>query len=350
MELLFCQRRLNSFVESLWGLVLASTMFHMNVEAQQAVVDSISCFTPSKPTFILCHNPSEITSMNGELISVGTHDLFDEYYCNDAIQVISVFPNISSIKRVLATCEGHHFCFDCIFACHHGCDPIEVITDMCSKFGTLHGHISDISFLTELKKRTFRPFATVAYRVRICSAPSIGFDLFWRKPHERLDEFLISKAIAGDQRVRDVANDSHGPLVCKSTKANGCFDFEKIGNMEPLSFRPSNTGVKAYKEELAHLYRTCQEVGREMPSAVIQFKERISWSTVRKDGSVERTILICRNLDHQKIGEFATFLTTCQIPFYRSNSQTIVINAAGLDSCIMVRLMHYAEVPIPTSM
>ena len=350
MELLFCQRRLNSFVESLWGLVLASTMFHMNVEAQQAVVDSISCFTPSKPTFILCHNPSEITSMNGELISVGTHDLFDEYYCNDAIQVISVFPNISSIKRVLATCEGHHFCFDCIFACHHGCDPIEVITDMCSKFGTLHGHISDISFLTELKKRTFRPFATVAYRVRICSAPSIGFDLFWRKPHERLDEFLISKAIAGDQRVRDVANDSHGPLVCKSTKANGCFDFEKIGNMEPLSFRPSNTGVKAYKEELAHLYRTCQEVGREMPSAVIQFKERVSWSTVRKDGSVERTILICRSLDHQKIGEFATFLTTCQIPFYLSNSQTIVINAAGLDSCIMVRLMHYAEVPIPTSM
>ena len=85
MELLFCQRRLNSIVESLWGLLLASTMFHMNVEAQQAVVDSISCFTPSKPTFILCHNPSEITSMNGELISVGTHDLFDEYYCNDAI-------------------------------------------------------------------------------------------------------------------------------------------------------------------------------------------------------------------------------------------------------------------------
>ena len=322
----------------------------MNVEAQQAVVDSISCFTPSKPTFILCHNPSEISSMNGELMSVGSHDLFEDYYRNDAIQVISVFPNISNIKRVLANCEDLHFCFDCIFACHHGCDPIEVITEICSKFGTLFCHISNISFLTELRKRTFRPFATVAYKVRICSVLSIGFDLFWRKPHERLDEFLISKAIAEDQRVKDVANDPHGPLVCKSTKANGCFDFEKIGNLEPLSFRPGNTGVKAYKHELARLYRTCQEVGREMPSAVIQFKERISWSVVRKDGSVERTILICRNLNHQKIGEFATFLTTCQIPFYLSSSHTIVINTAGLDSSIMVRLMHYAEVPIPTSM
>ena len=245
---------------------------------------SRSLLTPSlvllflKPTVILCHNPSEVVPMRDDWISVGTHDLFDDYYCNDAVDLIVIFPNISAIRKAVTQKEMLPFSFDCVFACHHNSDPVELTTEICSKFGTLHDYVVEVAFLAELKKKTYRSFATTAYRIKVSNIVSTGFTLTWKMPTNKLDEFLLAKAVAGDARVTEIANDTMGSLVCKTTKGNGCFDFEKGGNMVPLSFKPGDSSTCAYKKELSIFLQTCYEVSREMPSAVVQFRERIDWN------------------------------------------------------------------------
>ena len=60
-------------------------------------------------------------------------------------------------------------------------------------------------------------------------------------------------------------------------------------------------------------------------------------------------MLFCRHLDHLKLGKFANFLTRCDISFYCAARNTIVIDVEGIDASVMIRLMHYAELPIPTT-
>ena len=57
----------------------------------------------------------------------------------------------------------------------------------------------------------------------------------------------------------------------------------------------------------------------------------------------------CRHLDHLKLGKFANFLTKCDINFYGAARSTIVIDVEGIDASVLIRLMHYAELPIPTT-
>ena len=59
--------------------------------------------------------------------------------------------------------------------------------------------------------------------------------------------------------------------------------------------------------------------------------------------------MFCRHLDHLKLGKFANFLTRCDINFYCAARSTIVIDVEGIDASVLVRLMHYAELPIPTT-
>ena len=94
----------------------------------------------------------------------------------------------------------------------------------------------------------------------------------------------------------------------------------------------------------------CRSLCKDLPSATFQFRERTNWRWLSQDGSIEATILFCRNLDHHKLLQLASFLTSCAVSFRFSSVNTIVINTAGLDSSILVRLMHYAEVPIPTTL
>ena len=94
----------------------------------------------------------------------------------------------------------------------------------------------------------------------------------------------------------------------------------------------------------------CRSLCKDLPSATFQYRERIIWRWLSQDGCIEATILYCRNLDHHKLLQLASFLTSCAVSFRFNSANTIVIDTAGLDSSILVRLMHYAEVPIPTTM
>ena len=101
---------------------------------------------------------------------------------------------------------------------------------------------------------------------------------------------------------------------------------------------------------MERLKNVCRDHCKDLPSATFQFKERINWRWLSQEGSVETTVLFCRNLDHHKLLQVASFLTSCAISFHFCSVNTIVIDTAGIDSSILVRLMHYAEVPIPTTL
>ena len=74
-----------------------------------------------------------------------------------------------------------------------------------------------------------------------------------------------------------------------------------------------------------------------------------NWKNGKGDVKIEKSLLFCRHLDHLKLGKFANFLTKCDIDFYCAARSTIVIDIEGIDASVLIRLMHYAELPIPTT-
>ncbi len=60
-------------------------------------------------------------------------------------------------------------------------------------------------------------------------------------------------------------------------------------------------------------------------------------------------MLCLKHLDDTEQSQFACFLTRQKIFFYFPKKNVIWIDLRGIDSNILVKLMNYAEVPIPTS-
>ena len=215
----------------------------------------------------------------------------------------------------------------------------------------------------ELTFITFPKLSLLRTCLRVCIVPMLlvriesGFitrqtpkpEYFGKKQQEQFDAFLIPKHIAGKEDVKSIINDLSGPLIRRSNKRNSCFDFEGGKNYDPLSFKPGASGIKPYREELKRLTDVCQRHCEDLPSAVIQFKERINWRWLCQEEGLEKTVLFCRHLDHHRLLKFATFLTSCLISFHFCSMNTLVIDTSGIDSSLLVRLMHYAEVPIPTT-
>ena len=323
-------------------------MFEVPVSAQQCIVDALKESQDVSQTVVLCHTPSELFA-DGKF-SLGTHDLFDDFFGKDAVSLISIFPNMGIIKQALKDKKEYPFTVDCIVACHHSCDPLDVSIDVVGKLGLEFQYVSQVAFVTEMPNGTYRPHATTAYRIRIQNEVCSKTNITWRKQQEQFDEFLIPKYLASQENVRGIINDLDGPLKRHSSKGNSLFDFEGGKNYDSFSFKPGRSGIKPYREELERLKNVCREHCEELPSAIFQFKERINWRWLSQEGSVDMIVLFCRNLDHHKLLQVASFLTSCAISFHFCSVNTLVIDTAGIDSSIMVRLMHYAEVPIPTTL
>lgn len=88
---------------------------------------------------------------------------------------------------------------------------------------------------------------------------------------------------------------------------------------------------------------------KESSTGSVQTKYRVKWKTGKKDTNLEKTLLFCTHLDHLQLGKFANFLTKCDINFHCNARSTFVIDVDGIDASVLVRLMHYAEIPIPTT-
>ena len=82
---------------------------------------------------------------------------------------------------------------------------------------------------------------------------------------------------------------------------------------------------------------------------VVQIKKSINWDLIRGGNQVSFTMLCLRHLEDTEQSQFACFLTRQKILFYFPKRNVIWIDLRGVDSNILVKLMNYAEVPIPTS-
>lgn len=170
----------------------------------------------------------------------------------------------------------------------------------------------------------------------------------WKKPAEQYDEMMFPKHVLSHNSVSSMLNMPGGPLVCHSKRRNGCFDFEGGQNNESLSFKPGCL-AKEYRTKLCEFLRLSQKIAGESPTGAVSIKKRINWRLLKNCDVVERSILFCRHLDHLQLSEFANYLTKSGINFHFSSKTTIVIDVSGIDASVLVRLMHYAEVPVPTS-
>ena len=323
-------------------------MFEVSVAAQQCIVDALKPCDESSQTVVLCHTPSEICT-DGYL-TLGTHDLLDDFLGKDSLSLTSVFPNMGIVKQVVKNYKDDPFTIDCIVACHHTYDPLDVAIDVVGRLGLDFQNVSQIAFVVDLPKGTYRSYAAAAYRIRVQSDLCTVINIVWKKQQEQFDEFLIPKFLVSHEEITNIINNLDGPLKRHTSKRNSLFDFEGGENYDSFSFKPGKSGLAAYKEELERLKNVCRSLCKDLPSATFQFRERTNWRWLSQDGSIEATILFCRNLDHHKLLQLASFLTSCAVSFRFSSVNTIVINTAGLDSSILVRLMHYAEVPIPTTL
>ena len=65
---------------------------------------------------------------------------------------------------------------------------------------------------------------------------------------------------------------------------------------------------------------------------------------------MEQTVLYFRHLDDMQMEELVQHLTSCRVDFYIPSAKVVVLDIHGVDCAALVRLFHYAEIPIPTTM
>ena len=82
---------------------------------------------------------------------------------------------------------------------------------------------------------------------------------------------------------------------------------------------------------------------------MVPIKKAINWEWIRCGNQVSFTMLCLKHLEDTEQSQFACFLTRQKIFFYFPKKNVIWIDLRGIDSNILVKLMNYAGVPIPTS-
>ena len=194
----------------------------------------------------------------------------------------------------------------------------------------------------------YRKYGTIPYRLIFQSSFIGETKLFWTKPSDPLYEILFPKHVLDHEGITDILHDNQGSLKCYSQSRNGCFDIEGGQNYKSLSFRPGSRSHD-YRQRLQELVQLARKVTKEGTTGSVQTKFWTNWKNGKGDVKIEKSLLFCRHLDHLKLGKFANFLTRCDINFYCAARNTIVIDVEGIDASVLIRLMHYAELPIPTT-
>ena len=328
-----------------WILCLL-IMNEIPIAAQQLAIDSIKSIPSCFPRVVLCNDAAWWSS--DETCQVCTHDKFEDYLLNTSVKLATVFPSIGNIRRTLKSYKDESFCFEAVFACHHAVDPFGIAMEVLSKFGTDSKYIQAIHFLVDIPKEVLRKYDTIAYRLIFQSSFSGETKLFWRKPSDPLDEILFPKHVLDHEGITNLLNDNQGSLKCHSQNRNGCFDIEGGQNYKSLSFRPGSR-CQEYQQKLHALVQLARKITKEGNTGSVQTKYWTNWKNGKEDVKLERSLLFCRHLDHLQLGKFANFLTKCDINFYCAARSTIVIDIEGIDASVLIRLLYYAELPIPTT-
>ena len=321
-------------------------MTTIDINAQQIVVDALAKNPKNNQKTILCHTPSKLSAEPGMYLS--TQDRLQELFTSGHDSVVAIFPNASLVRRLCKNCQQDTFSIDLVFAGHASCDPNDLVIDLLGKFAVECKFIQSASFLAVLPQGTFRkrqPY--IAYIVKVTHDLQDSLDLQWIGRTTAAYEAMIPKAIAEIPEVKKLLKDDDGPLRCKSIKRNSCFDVSNIGNCFSYVFSSSCFDHTATVEAVQRLVTKCRDFAEEVPSSVIQVKPGTVWSSV---DSIEKSVIFLRSLETSQIIELAQQLTFNRINFYFSSPNILVLDLVGVSTAALVRLLHYSEIPVPTSM
>ena len=321
-------------------------MTTIDINAQQIVVDALAKNPKNNQKTILCHTPSKLSAEPGMYLS--TQDRLQELFTSGHDSVVAIFPNASLVRRLCKNCQQDTFSIELVFACHASCDPNDLVIDLLGKFAVECKFIQSASFLAFLPQGTFRkrqPY--MAYSVKVTHELQNSLDLQWSGRTTAAYEAMIPKAIAEIPEVKKLLRDNDGPLRCKSIKRNSCFDVSNIGNCFSYVFSSSCFDHTATVEAVQKLVTKCRDFAEEVPSSVIQVKPGTVWSSV---DSIEKSVIFLRSLETSQIIELAQQLTGNRINFYFSSPNILVLDLVGVSTAALVRLLHYSEIPVPTSM
>ena len=321
-------------------------MTTIDINAQQIVVDALAKNPKNNQKTILCHTPSKLSAEPGMYLS--TQDRLQELFTSGHDSVVAIFPNASLVRRLCKNCQQDTFSIDLVFACHASCDPNDLVIDLLGKFAVECKFIQSASFLAVLPQGTFRkrqPY--IAYIVKVTHDLQDSLDLQWIGRTTAAYEAMIPKAIAEIPEVKKLLKDDDGPLRCKSIKRNSCFDVSNIGNCFSYVFSSSCFDHTATVEAVQKLVTKCRDFAEEVPSSVIQVKPGTVWSSV---DSIEKSVIFLRSLETSQIIELAQQLTCNRINFYFPSPNILVLDLVGVSTAALVRLLHYSEIPVPTSM
>ena len=322
-----------------------SSIYQIDLKAQQLVLDALGGRVQTKKSVVLCQDASQLTSTDGLLVA--THDRLEEFLAHKQFEIFSVLPNVSLIKKLCKTSSIEELSIELVFICNSTSDPVEVIVDLIGKFATENVFVKEVSYLTSLPAGTFRKgFASDAYTVKITTIKDDSFQLIWKNDMQFFKEALIPKAILQDEDVARVLNDRKGHFNCKTYKRNCCREVGGSGNCTPIVFKPSGRDSRNHDAAVERLIELCRDKAYEYPASVIQYR---SHDALKSDGVDHFSIVFLRHLDSTQLDDFAQHLTACRIDFFVPAPKVFVISLVGVDCAVLIRLFHYAEIPIPTT-
>ena len=324
---------------------LFSDMMSIDVKAQQVVIDALSMDCRNFRKTVLCNTPSGVRSDAGIFIS--SQDRLAELFTGEGGSTISIFPNMSFVRRLCKQSSYEKFSVEFVFAVNSYCDPCLLALDIMNKFRTELSFVSKATYLAELPRGTYRQKqAFIAYLVTVTNEQVDSFDLLWSCRSGEAFETLLPKAIVDMPDIKELLREKRGPLSRNSTRKNGCIEVASNGNHLPLTFSSGPKDREKLREAFSDLLFKLREYCEEFPASVIQVKSGINWKATKR---IERSILFLQSFDDAQILDLAVHLTQCRVDFHFSTPRSVVLDLDGISSATLIRLFQYAEIPVPTS-
>ena len=203
--------------------------------------------------------------------------------------------------------------------------------------------------LCRLPEKTLKPHATLTYIVGLSSDRCSQIDIQWSWDLKKSDDLSIPKAMYASDVVQDILGKKNGPLSSFRSGRNGCTIYDDSNNSKAIAYDAYQRSSSQYPREFSHLLQVLFQEANNIPLAVVQIKKAINWDWICSGNQIAFTMLCLKHLDHAEQSQFANFWTQQRICFYFPKRNVIWIDIRGIDSNILVKLMNYAEVPIPTS-
>ena len=321
-------------------------MFDICPEAQQAVVSALNAQHLQEQKVILCHSPGQIQATG--FCNLGTHDLFRELVEDKREDFVSVFPNIQSVVNSMRRMQSNGFAFEVVLSCHEKSDLISLLAELIEKFAGAHKFIHSVKSLCRLPEKTLKPHPTLTYFVGLQSDRCSHIDIHWNGELKKSDLSFPKSMFALDP-IQEILGKKSKLLSSFRAGRNGCASYDGSNNSKTIAYDAYKRSHSHYSKDFEELIQVLFQEAKSIPLAVVQVKKAINWELIRGGNQVSFTMLCLRHLEDTEQSQFACFLTRQKILFYFPKRNVIWIDLRGVDSNILVKLMNYAEVPIPTS-